>query len=60
MPPHPVYGGDHAVQDENVRFIHIATFHAPGQTYKKNGIRFIKNQFTNRDTNKQLKDTPTS
>ena len=60
MPSHLVYGGDHVVQDENVRFIHIAIFHAPGQTYKKNGIRFIKNQFTNRETNKELKDTPTS
>nr|POE57297.1 hypothetical protein CFP56_35155 [Quercus suber] len=32
MPPHPVYGGDHAIQYEEIRFIHIAIFHAPGQT----------------------------
>ena len=31
--------GDHAVQDENIRFIHIAIFHAPGQTYEKDEIR---------------------
>uniref|UniRef100_A0A7N2M9N9 Uncharacterized protein n=1 Tax=Quercus lobata TaxID=97700 RepID=A0A7N2M9N9_QUELO len=39
MPPHSVYGGDHAVQDENIRFICIAIFHAPGQTYEKDEIR---------------------
>ena len=31
--------GDHAVQDENIRFIHIAIFHAPGQTYENDEIR---------------------
>ena len=39
MPPHSVYGGDHAVQDENIRFICIAIFHAPRQTYEKDEIR---------------------